>query len=543
METVMGIKTKLSLLLCLLLLPLAAFGQFDFGPGGAPDTAPWKSFKLSTSKRIKLDFRNASVDAIVSFFSNQSGVSIVKDPALTGTLTVTSAKPVSLNDAFSILSATLDLKGYEVAKKDNLLVIRNKNQGSGRGAGGGGGGMGFPTGFDPSTLFPQPMLKVYPITYANASQLARVINEVFTSNANPLSSLMQMMGGGGGNQGRGGNQQGRNGRFGNQGGGGFNIGALGGGNQPTVHASSDDFSNSVIVNAPSQQQTQVKDLIDRLDKATDDPLKSKVFHLQFASSDDLQAVVQNVLNTTAPRGRGGATTTQTQGPQAFINALRGQTAGSGTVTSDPRTNSLVVSATKDNLDLIGQVITELDTDIKIENAAFVVPLNNAKADLIATLLQQTFGTRTGSNAGGQRATGTNTNTGNRTNTNQNNTGNRNNTGGGNRLGGSLPEQPVAVKDADGKNLDLALQDPNQDMGELMTSIAVQQGGGFRGIFGGGQGTGRTGTSSTQTGRNANGQLVNIRDLTNQITVIPDINTNSLIIVASPDQAELLRSII
>jgi len=539
----MGSKSKLWLLVCLLLLPFAAFAQFDFGPGGAPDTSPWKSFKLSTKKRIKLDFTNASVDAIVRFYATQSGVSIVKDPALTGTLTVTSAAPVSLDTAFSILNTTLDLKGYEMSKKDNLLVIRNKNQG------GGGRGNGGQPSFDPSMLSAMmggnTNLKVYPITYANASQIARVINEVFSSNGGGLGNLMQMMGGG---NNRFGGNNGRNGRFGG-GNTGFNpMSLMGGGNQPNVHASSDDFSNSVIVNAPNQQQQQVEDLIRRLDKKTDDPLKTKVFKLNFASSDDLQSPVQNVLNTTAPRGRGGATTTQTQGPQAFINALRGQTAGSGTVTSDPRTNSLIVSATQENLDLVSQVIAELDTEVKVESSAIVVPLDNAKADQIATLMQQAFGTRSGLNGGGGQRTGTTG--GNNTGGNRNTNGNTNNRGGaggggGNRgLGGLGPQQPVAQNDPDGKNLQLALEDPNNDSGELMTSIGVQQGGGFRLLGqGGGAGGQRGGQSSTLQGRDANGRLINVRDLTNQVTVIPDINTNSLIIVATPDQADLLRSII
>ena len=544
-------KIKLTLILCALLAPLASFAQFDFG--GGDDGAPaWSMFKLNSKTRVTLAFRNASIDAIVQFLSKQTGITIVKDPNLNGTISLTSAGPVSLSDALQIFSTTLGLKGYDLKKEGKLLVVRSKAQ-AGRGQGGGGGMSGM-SGMDPTAIMSmfsgsQAQLKVYPITYANASQLARVINEVFASSQNPFDQFMQMMqgaGGAGGNRfgggaggagGAGGRNQG-GGRFG-QGGGGARFGGFGGmgggAGGSNVRASSDDFSNSVIVNAPNKEQDQVAALIKQLDKITDEPLKSKVYKLDFATSDDLQPVVQNVLNSTAPRGRGGANSSANQGPQAFINAFRGVTAGSGQVVSDPRTNSLVVTATTENQAIVGQVIKELDTEVKIENATFVVSLNNARADQVASLLQQTFGTRQGVNGNRNTGFGGGTGTGNR-NTNQN--GNRN-TGGNRNLGGG--GQSMVPTDPNGKDLDLALADPNADAGDLYTSIGVQQGGGFRAILGG-QGQGQR-QNNQNIGRDAQGRPTNIRDLTGQITVIPDPNTNSLIIVSTPDSAELIKAIL
>ena len=90
-------------LVCALALATPLFGvaQFDFGGG---DSGPaWGSFKLNTKTRVKPNFQNTSVDMIVAWYSKTSGITIVKDPALTGTLSVVSAKPISLNDAFSHL--------------------------------------------------------------------------------------------------------------------------------------------------------------------------------------------------------------------------------------------------------------------------------------------------------------------------------------------------------------------------------------------------------------------------------------------------------
>ncbi|HRJ97890.1 MAG TPA: secretin N-terminal domain-containing protein, partial [Fimbriimonadaceae bacterium] len=375
-------KAKILAILILALLPLAGLAQFD---GGGGSSRPWEQFKLNPSTRIKLDFRNANVDNVLSIYQKTSGVTIVKDPALTGAITVTSASAVSLNEAFQILSTTLGLKNFELRKDGNLLVIRQRQQRGGGGAG----------GFDPALMSQfgasaQAELRVYQLKFANASQVARVLNEVFAQTQSPFEQLMAMQqmqqqgGGGAGNRGQRGGFQGRGG-----------MGARSGG---AVRASADDFSNSVIVNASSRDQGQVEDLIQELDKETEQPQKAKVYRLQYATADELAPVVQNVLVSNAPRGRGGIGTQQNvpfeqRIQQAF--RLGGSQAAFGTVVADQRTNALVVTATDENQVLVAEVIKELDMDVPVEASTFVIPLNNARADQIASLLNQAFGTRSG----------------------------------------------------------------------------------------------------------------------------------------------------
>ncbi len=50
----------------------------------------------------------------------------MKDPSLTGTLTLESPRQQTLSDAFSLLSVALDLRNYEIDKQDNFLVVRQK---------------------------------------------------------------------------------------------------------------------------------------------------------------------------------------------------------------------------------------------------------------------------------------------------------------------------------------------------------------------------------------------------------------------------------
>ena len=523
-------------------LAVPSFGLAQFDDGSGRSGKPWGD-KLNTKRRVQLSFRNSSIDAIIAYYQNVSGVTIVKDPGLTGTLTLSSAKPVSLDEAFSILNETLKLKGYQMELRNGLLVVRKQQDNRG-----GSNGINIgPIGGDTGGTDNQSSLRTYPINFANASQIARVINSVFADSGNSnfggfggrpfgdiggtdvdLDPAIQGFGGGGqgGRGGQGGNRGGFGGQGGNQNGrGGFNFGR-GGQTTTLVHADYDDYSNTVIVSAPERFQSQVNTLIRSLDKTTENPVSTKTYLLKYTSATTAASVVTSVLNANVPRGKGGATTGQTQGTNGFFSALRGQTAGAGTAVADSRTNALVVTATPDNIKIVDQVVKELDTNVPIESTTFVLPLNNARADDVATLIQNAFGTRTGLN--GARTTTNNTNR-NTTNTRATTTNTNNRNGQRTQLAGT--------------DLELALQDPNAESGELATSVGVTQGFG-QGFFGQNNNGNRTGTNTQQTqGFLPNGEVVNTRDLSNQVTVVADTNTNSLIIVTAPEYAEIVKRIV
>jgi general secretion pathway protein D len=525
-------KTNRLILLFIALLPFSAFAQFDFGNmfgGGQQQRQPWEEFPLP-NRTIRLDFRNANPDMILKLFQDTSGITIIKDPALNQPMTLTTARAVPLGEAFQALSTALSLRNFELRREGSFLVVRSRAQ-QGRGGQQQGRG-GLPEGMDMRQIMEmmggaRTELRTYQLRYANAAQVARVVNEVFAQAQDPMSQIMQMfMGGmGGGNQ----QQRGR---------GGFQLPMRGGGNQSSVRASSDDYSNTVIVNAPAQQQTQVADLIRQIDRETEQPMASRVYRLEFAPASELAPLVQNVLTANAPRGRGGVGTQQIPFEQRIQQAARfgSSQAAFGTVVADTRTNALVVTATDENQRIVEQVIKELDTEVVLEASTFVIPLDNARADQVSQLLQQAFGNRAGGGFGqfGQR-TGQ---FGQQQRTNQQQFRPQQQLGGGQRGGGmgggGIRRSPDGDYDED--ELQLMFEEGTNN---LLTNIEVMQGlgGGFGGF--GGQQRQPVG----QTGRDAQGRLVNVQDLTGQVTVIPDPNTNSLIVVTSPENADLIRQIL
>jgi len=509
--------------------PPLASAQFTTGApagGGSQNNKPaWEQFELP-NKTVQLNFRNANVDLVLDLFMKVSGITIVKDPSLKEPMTVSSPKAVPIKQAFEILNAALGLRNFQMEKQGSLIVIKPRRQEN-------NGGMGGMTPEQLQALMgggnnQRVELKVYRITYASASEVARVINEVFAQQEAANNPFSQMFGGGGG---------GRNNQRGGR--GGFSFGNMNFGQQQgsSIRASSDDFSNSVIVNAPRDKQHDVEALIEEIDKLTDAPLQTKVFPLEYAAASDLVTTVQTVLTANAPTGRGNTGQNNQGGFGGLIRRISGPGSGEANVAADTRSNSLIISATESAMKVVESLIKELDTEVEVENTTFVIPLDNARADNVADLLNNAFGTR---NTGNR--TGNNTN--NRTGTgNQRNTGggggNQRNTGGGG-TGRGIDDAPTRIV-PDGKGGGEVVMDfEDGEEGELYTQVRTQQG---QFGFGGNQGRTQQGGGTSNVARNADGRLVNVRDLGGQVTIIPDPNTNSLIIVTAPENMDLIRSIL
>ncbi|MCC6445829.1 MAG: hypothetical protein IT210_20540 [Armatimonadetes bacterium] len=513
-----------------LMVQAAAWGQF--GMQRQPEKPAWEQFKLNPKARVRLDFRNASVDAVTRLLSQASGVAIIKDPGLNFPITLQSPGQQTLTDAFAMLDTVLGLKNYGLRKEGNFLVIR---PGQSRPQGGGFRPSGMPEGMSSGGGRSDGMqLRVYTVKYASASQVARVINEVFALPQAPQAGQPQPA------------------QPDSNAGGGFRRGGRRGGASNTVSlvkASADDFSNSLIVNAPGRELDQVADLIEQIDKPTEQPQQSKVFALQYANAVDLAPILQNVLLSSAPRGRGGMSASSTPIDQRFQRGPRfGAMLGAfGTVVAEQRTNSLVVTATQDNLEVVTQVVKELDKEVIFENSAFVLTLQNARADAVAQLLNQSFSGR-GGGAGGNLG-GTRFGNRNQTQQRRNNRNNQNRfNGGGGQSGRSAAAGAASRAAADDENsqseMDISLADPDAESGELETRVSVEpdiQMAQLPGGFGGGfrpQQQGRAATGFDESGR-----VVNVRDLTGTVTVIPDISTNSVIIVTPPENKEILDQVL
>jgi general secretion pathway protein D len=341
---------------------------------------------------------------------------------------------------------------------------------------------GSPPAAPPST---ESVLKVYKIQYASATEVARVVTEVYGSGA-PAQQPGFFPGG---------------------------PPPPPAGNKPVIKASAEDYSNSVIIYAPSAQQADIAQFIAQIDKASDQPQVPRVFKLQYAVAEDLASVIQGILDDSSPLGRGGETTAKQQqdrnrSPFFFFDQSSGSQNQNGTVIADSRTNSLVVTATIDNLDHIAEVLKELDQPAAFQSTTWVYVFKNARADVVANLLNQSFGNKTTNGPIG----GSLTNTG---------------------LTQSSGSQVGQTNESGGTSTPTGFQtNPNQQSG------FNQQGGGNPR-----QDNGSSGQNAPTTGLDSEGHVVNVRNLTGQVLLVPNIDTNSVIVVSPPEDRAIVEAIL
>ncbi len=295
-------------------------------------------------------------------------------------------------------------------------------------------------------------LKHYPLRFADATSVAKLVNEVFSDTPT--------------NQ----NQQGRGGRGGQA---PFWMGGAqmpGGGAESTgatheVRAVADIRTNTVLVAASEQKLALIDLVMLELDKQVNDMLIVKIYELKNADPVQMTTILQSLfrpqVQATSNAGRAGGGNQQNQG-NAFGQMMgfggggaggRGggggntPASGSGTllpnqeveITNDPRTHAVVVKASRDYIGIIDKVVEQLDANPTETVATHVYRLKNNDAVNVATMLQNLVRTN---GVGGGGANGFNQ--GNRNGQNQGglfsgmqqNSGNGNNNSGTSLNGGT-----------------------------------------------------------------------------------------------------------
>ena len=287
-------------------------------------------------------------------------------------------------------------------------------------------------------------IKVYPLKYADAKAMVTLVKDLFPSTgggggttggaagggarAGALGAAVARAAGGGGGGGGWG--------FWRRGAGGFpNFAQLfggGGGGDPTgstptsrVAATSDDHSNALVVSAPEDLISTIDELVSKIDQPIEDITEVKIFHLKNADCGEMA----NLLGISSPirpartpargynmaarpaagvarraavaaRRAGAARRRQIRLPAFLAGApelarepVRASTMkkmGHVMAVPDLRTQTLVVSASKDLMPQIEDMINQLDDVDAGSLHVHYITLKNAEAQDVQQIVQDLF---------------------------------------------------------------------------------------------------------------------------------------------------------
>ena len=175
-----------------------------------------------------------------------------------------------------------------------------------------------------------------------------------------------------------------------------NRGGLG----PQVQATADARSNSLIVHASNRDMAEVELLIQRLDTPQSDAVNQmQIFRLRNTLAADvgpvLQAAISGAAGETGPAGQRRAAmleffTLDAEGRQL----LRSGILENVLITPDPRTNTLLVSAPPETMDLLAALVEALDSLPATAAQVKVFRIVNGEATALVDMLRNLLGVQT-----------------------------------------------------------------------------------------------------------------------------------------------------
>lgn len=309
---------------------------------------------------LRFNFRGAPLDTVLNYLSEAAGYVIVLDTPVRGTIDMWSAQPVTRSEAVQLLNQALNKHGYTATLKGRTLTVASKEEARKK-------NIPIRTGNDPREIpdNAEMVMQIIPLERIDASQAAADLATLLPSSA-------------------------------------------------TITANQD--SNSLVVTDTQSNIRHIVELISALDGSAGSVGAMKVFKLKNADPAEMAALITNLFGTpttganrTAVPASPFAAFGGPGGAAAAIAAARGGTRGStgsrtgrtgtssagsrGTpvvAVADPRTYSVIVTASRESLDEIGHVIAQLDASPARKQKVFVYTLENGDVKQVEAILRNLF---------------------------------------------------------------------------------------------------------------------------------------------------------
>jgi general secretion pathway protein D len=327
-----------------------------------------------TGGGIRLNFNNAPLSEVLKYLSDAAGFHIVMDAPARGNVTVISQHPMTKDEAVTLLNSVLNKNGMAALRNGQFLTIVDRNEAKSQ----------IPVNIYPGdpTSIPKSaelVTEIIPIRFVEARQLI--------SDLSPFVSA-----------------------------------------QATIVAN--EAGNSILITDTQANIRHLVEIINAVDSSAESSTELRVFPLKNANPTDVANLLTSVF---APQGTTGGATTPLRfagGRGGFGGGGRGGFGGGGggrggfgggganpfaalfggqgnsaqsatedrirkqnqvTAVADLRTSAVVVTAQKDLMDQIADVIHELDVPSERDAKVTMIHLEHADPQQVATILQSAFG--------------------------------------------------------------------------------------------------------------------------------------------------------
>ncbi len=252
-------------------------------------------------------------------------------------------------------------------------------------------------------------IRVFSLEYADAEELAEVIDDIFeqprdssrssrSSSRSPFARYFSS---------RGSSSRGEGDRSSSRSSGPSEARQA----ASNVVAVADTRTNSLVVSAPAEYIPTIEEIVTKIDRVVDDITEIAVYHLEHADAQETAQILTGLFDDQSDNnngnvrfgGRGSFFSRSGFGGSSRSGSSRGSRGSRGNdqsqrlqqqqtvvAVADPRTNSVIVSASAGLMEQISQMIGQLDNDSSRKQKVYVYSLEHADADNVAEILRGMF---------------------------------------------------------------------------------------------------------------------------------------------------------
>ncbi|MEI8291500.1 MAG: secretin N-terminal domain-containing protein, partial [Verrucomicrobiota bacterium] len=301
-------------------------------------------------------FRNAPLEMVLNYLSDAAGLIIVLDTRVSGNVTIKGSH-LTRDEAVDLLNAVLNKNNYAAMRNGRTLTIVDKNDAKTR-------DIPVKTGNDPEEIpkNAEIVTQIIPIRFVEARQLVSDL----TSFVSP---------------------------------------------QATVVAN--EAGNSIVITDTQQNIRHLTEIIKAIDSSAQSETEIRVFRLKHASPIDVASELSSIFPSSTSGSTAQAPTRFAGGGgffQRMASAVGAAGAGGGAndrvkkamqvnVVPDSRIQAVIVTAPKDLMDQIADMMTDLDVPSTRDQKVFVFQMKNADPQQAAQVLQSMFQSSSSTRAG------------------------------------------------------------------------------------------------------------------------------------------------
>ena len=325
-------------------MPLILLASFALS--GSAEAEEANAPAAQAADAIRLNFKDAPLDAVLQHLSEVAGISVVTDAPTEGRITLISKQPISLDGALALLDSALKDKGYATVRMGQTLKIVPLTEAK-------KASIPVHSGSEPEQITPSDQLitQVIPLQSVDAVKLKDSLKALVPDYAD---------------------------------------------------LSADASSNALILTDTAANVRRIVQIVSALDASKATVSEVKVFALKYADATSAAKLINDVFDVEK-----AATSSQSRSRSPFMMFRSGFGRGDRPDASsqsdqeqfqpqrtiaaaDDRTNTVVVSGPSATLAVVEGVIQELDSNPADAEDVLIYHLKNADATNLATVLKTLF---------------------------------------------------------------------------------------------------------------------------------------------------------